>query len=76
MSGYYLFNLDGIDYIYSHDDYVFIINQYRAGMSVNGITRKYAALRDLLSCQSKIIVEHVIMRYLERLRYWTKERTE
>lgn len=76
MDGYYLFNLDGIDYTYSHDDYIFIINQYRAGMSVYGITRKYAAFRDLLSCQSKIIVEHAIMRYLERLRYWTKERTE
>lgn len=76
MDGYYLFNLDGIDYTYSHDDYIFIINQYRAGMSVNGITRKYAALRDLLSCQSKIIVEHAIMRYLERLSYWTKERIE
>ena len=76
MDGYYLFNLDGIDYTYSHDDYIFIINQYRAGMSVNGITRKYAARCDLLSCQSRIIVEHAIMRYLDRLRYWIKERTE
>ena len=25
MDGYYLFNLDGIDYTYSHDDYIFII---------------------------------------------------
>lgn len=76
MDGYYLFNLDGIDYTYSHDDYIFIINQYRAGMFVNGITRKYAARCDLLSCQARIIVEHAIMRYLERLRFWTKERTE
>ena len=76
MDGFYLFNLDGIDYTYSHDDYIFIINQYRAGMSVNGITRKYAARCDLLSCQARIIVEHAIMRYLERLRFWTKERTE
>ena len=76
MDGYYLFNLDGINYTYSHDDYIFIINQYRAGMSANGITRKYAALRDLLSCQARIIVEHAIMRHLERLRYWTNERTE
>lgn len=62
---------------YTHDDYINIVRMYRSGMSFAGISREYVKEHKGLNLGfARIIVEHAVMRYLERLRYWTKERQE
>ena len=59
---------------YTYDDYVNIVRMYRSGMSVAGIGREYVKDHKGLNLGlARIIVEHAVMRYLERLRFWTKE---
>lgn len=62
---------------YTYDDYRNIVRMYRSGMSFAGIAREYVKEHKGLNLGfARIIVEHAVMRYLERLRYWTKERLQ
>lgn len=60
---------------YTYVDYRNIVRLYRSGMSVAGICQEYLKDHKGLNLGfARIIVEHAVMRYLECLRYWTKER--
>ena len=60
---------------YTHWEYMYIVRLYKSGMSIAGIGREYVKIRKGLNLGfAWIIVEHAVMRYLERLRFWTKER--
>lgn len=60
---------------YTHGDYINIVRMYKSGMSIAGIGREYVKEHKGLNLGfARIIVENAVMRYLERLRYWTKER--
>ena len=60
---------------YTHNDYINIVRMYKSGMSIAGIGREYVKEHKGLNLGfARIIVENAVMRYLERLRFWTKER--
>ncbi len=60
---------------YTHGDYINIVRMYKSGMSIAGIGREYVKEHKGLNLGfARIIVENAVMRYLERLRYWKKER--
>ena len=60
---------------YTHGDYINIVRMYTSGMSIAGIGREYVKNHKGLNLGfARIIVEHAVMRYLERLRHWRKER--
>lgn len=62
---------------YTHGDYINIVRMYSSGMTLAEIVRQYVKEhKGLKPGFAWIIVEHAVMRYLERLRYWTKERQE
>lgn len=62
---------------YTHGDYINIVRMYKSGMSIAGIGREYVKEHKGLNLGfARIIVEHAVMRYLERLRYWTKDRLQ
>lgn len=61
--------------MYTHADYINIVRMYKSGMSIAGIGREYVKEHKGFNLGfARIIVENAVMRYLERLRYWTKER--
>lgn len=61
--------------MYTHGDYINIVRMYKSGMSIAGIGREYVKEHKGLNLGfARIIVENAVMRYLERFRYWKKER--
>lgn len=75
MEKIYSTGLSGL--VYTESDYQEIIRLYRTGMSISGIYHEYAKLHKRLNVGfSRIIVENAVMRYIERLNYWTKVHTE
>lgn len=73
MEEIYIAGFTGLTY--THGDYINIVRMYKSGMSIAGIGREYVKEHKGLNLGfARIIVENAVMRYLERLRYWTKER--
>lgn len=59
---------------YTQADYCRIVDLYRSGMSLSGITHDYADKhKGCCIGYARIIVDHAIFRYLDLYRKWTHD---